>query len=313
MEKIGSIGSSTGMELRHIRYFLAVAEERNFTRAAKKVGIGQPPLSQQIRALEDELGTTLFHRLSHGAELTSAGNAFLPEARAMIAQAERAKRMALLGAKGQVGQLRVGFTSSAVFRPIVPTILRTFHQKYPEVELSLTEGDTTQLLKLLTENKLDAAFVRPGRRNPEGVHVHRFKDEAMMAALPSGHPLAKKRTIRLCALAKEPFVIFPRRAGVSLFDDVTAAFRRSGFDPIIGHEAPQISSVANLVSAELGVSIVPASIAAQIRVRGVIYLPVLGESPVFGLALAIRLNEKSDVVRNFQGLAAVCDEGSLGN
>jgi molybdenum-dependent DNA-binding transcriptional regulator ModE len=114
------------MELRHVRYFLAVAEEQNFTRAAKKVGIGQPPLSQQIRALEDELGAPLFHRLSHGAELTSAGKAFLPEARAMMQQAERAKKIAGLGAKGQVGQLRVGFTSSAVFRPIVPHIIREF-------------------------------------------------------------------------------------------------------------------------------------------------------------------------------------------
>jgi len=108
-------------------------------------------------------------------------------------------------------------------------------------------------------------------------------------------------------------VIFPRRAGVSLFDDVTAACRRSGFDPIIGHEAPQISSVANLVSAELGVSIVPASIAAQIRVKGIIYLPVLGGISRFRISLAIRLNEKSDIVRNFRGLAAACDEGSPGN
>jgi DNA-binding transcriptional LysR family regulator len=301
------------MGILHIRYFLAVAEQRNFTRAAKKVGIGQPPLSQQIRALEAELGTPLFHRFSHGAELTSAGNAFLPEARAMIVQAERAKPMALLGAKGQVGQLRVGFTSSAVFRPIVPTILRTFHQRHPDVGLSLTESDTTQLLKLLTENELDVTFVRPGRKNPDGVDVHRFRAEAMMAVLPSGHPLAKKREIRLPALANEPFVIFPRQAGVSLFDDVTAACQRSGFDPIIGHEAPQISSVANLVSAGLGLSIVPASIAAQIRVKGVVYLPILGEFPVFGLAFATRLDEKSDVVHNFQRLAAACHEGLPGS
>jgi Transcriptional regulator len=134
-----------------------------------------------------------------------------------------------------------------------------------------------------------------------------------MAVLPSGHPLAKERKIRLSALANESFVIFPRQAGVSLFDDVTAACQRSGFDPIIIHEAPQISSVANLVSAELGVSIVPASIAAQIRVKGVVYLPILGEFPVFGLALATRLDEKSDVVHNFRRLAAACHEGLPGS
>jgi DNA-binding transcriptional LysR family regulator len=296
------------MELRHIRYFLAVAEEQNFTRAAKKVGIGQPPLSQQIRALEHELGTPLFHRLSRGAQLTSAGKTFLPEARSLVQQAERAKHMAQLGAKGQVGQLRVGFTSSAIFRPIVPAIVRAFHQHHPEVELSLTESDTTHLLQLLGDNKLDVIFIRPGRRNPEQVNIFRFKDESSMAVLPSTHPLAKRRTIRLSALSKEPLIIFPRTAGASLFDEIIEACRRSGFDPVIAHEAPQISSAPNLVSAGLGVSIVPASIAAQIQVKGVVYLPIVGESPAFGLALAIRLKEKSAAVQNFHQLAAMCRE-----
>jgi DNA-binding transcriptional LysR family regulator len=291
------------MELRHVRYFLAVAEEQNFTRAAKKVGIGQPPLSQQIRALEDELGAPLFHRLSHGAELTSAGKAFLPEAQAMMRQAERAKKIAGLGAKGQVGQLRVGFTSSAVFRPIVPHIIREFHQKHPEVELSLTENDTSGLLKLLAEKQLDSSFIRPGAQNPGGFDVHRFKDESSMAALPLGHPLAKGRTVRLSALCHDPFIIFPRGAGPSLFDGIIESCRRCGFDPLIAHEAPQISSAPNLVAAGLGVSIVPLSIAAQIRVKGVAYLPIVGESPAFGLALAIRVDEKSAVVHNFRSLA----------
>jgi len=291
------------MELRHVRYFLAVAEEQNFTRAAKKVGIGQPPLSQQIRALEDELGVPLLHRLSHGAELTSAGQAFLPEAQAMMRQAERAKKIAGLGAKGQVGQLRVGFTSSAVFRPIVPQIIRDFHKKHPEVELSLTENDTSDLLKLLREEQLDATFIRPGPQNPEGFEVHRFKDESSMVALPSGHPLAKGRTVRLSALSLEPFVIFPRKAGPSLFDEIIKSCRSCGFDPFIVHEAPQISSAPNLVSAGLGVSIVPFSVATQVRVKGVVYLSIVGESPAFGLALAIRVGEKSAVVRNFQKLA----------
>jgi DNA-binding transcriptional LysR family regulator len=297
------------MELRHIRYFLAVAEEQNFTRAAKKVGIGQPPLSQQIRGLENELGAPLFHRLSHGAELTSAGKAFLPEARAMLLQAERAKKMALLGARGQVGHLRVGFTGSAIFLPIVSEIVRTFHNTHPEVELSFTENDTTHLLTLLAEDTLDLSFIRPGRQNPEQVEIYRFRDESAMAVLPSGHELAKKRAIRLSALSNDPFVIFPRIAGASLFDEVIDACRRSGFDPIIAHEAPQISSTPNLVSAGLGVSIVPASIAAQIQFKGVVYLPILGESPSFGLALANRLNEKSTLVRNFLRVVTAYPEG----
>jgi DNA-binding transcriptional LysR family regulator len=291
------------MELRHVRYFLAVAEEQNFTRAAKKVGIGQPPLSQQIRALEDEIGAPLFHRLSHGAELSCAGQAFLPEAQAMMRQAERAKKMAALGAKGQVGQLRVGFTSSAVFHPVVPKIIRDFCEKHPEVEISLIETDTSDLLKLLTEKQLDANFIRPGPKNPAGFDVHRFKDESSMAALLIGHPLAKRRAVKLSALSHEPFVIFPRKAGPSLFDGIIESCRRCGFDPLIAHEAPQISSAPNLVAAGLGVSIVPESIAAQIQVKGVAYLPIVGESPTFGLALAVRVGEKSAVVHNFQKLA----------
>ena len=129
-----------------------------------------------------------------------------------------------------------------------------------------------------------------------------------MAALPLGHPLAKGRTVRLSALSHEPFVIFPRGAGPSLFDGIIESCRRCGFDPLIVHEAPQISSAPNLVSAGLGVSIVPLSIAAQIRVKGVAYLPIVGESPAFGLALAIRVDEKSAVVHNFRSLAVASAE-----
>ena len=218
-------------------------------------------------------------------------------------QAERAKKIAQLGAKGQVGQLRVGFTSSAVFRPIVPQIIRDFHKKYPKVELSLTENDTSNLLRLLAEEQLDATFIRPGRQNPEGFNVHRFKDESSMMALPLGHPLAKGRTVRLSALSHEPFVIFPRKAGPSLFDEIIKSCRSCGFDPLIVHEAPQISSAPNLVSAGLGVSIVPLSVATQIRVKGVVYLSIVGESPAFSLALATRVEEKSAVVHNFLKLA----------
>jgi DNA-binding transcriptional LysR family regulator len=182
-------------------------------------------------------------------------------------------------------------------------MIRDFHKKHPEVELSLTENDTSDLLKLLAEEQLDATFIRPGPQNPEGFDVHRFKDESSMVALPSGHPLAKGRTVRLSALSHEPFVIFPRKAGPSLFDEIIKSCRSCGFDPLIVHEAPQISSAPNLVSAGLGVSIVPFSVATQIRVKGVVYLSIVGESPAFGLALAIRVGEKSAVVHNFQKLA----------
>jgi DNA-binding transcriptional LysR family regulator len=296
------------MELRHLRYFLAVAEELNFTRAAAKVGIGQPPLSQQIRTLEEELGERLFRRLAHGAELTAAGRALLPEARMMIALAQRAKRAAQRGARGEIGQLKIGFTSSASFCPVVSATLRAFRRKYPEIELSLQEADTTRLLEQLSRENIDAVFIRPGRHDAPGARLHRLPDEAMVMALPSRFPLAKSLRLPLSALAGESLLLFPRDVGPSWFDEVINACRQAGFEPILGQEAPQISSVGNLVAAELGVALVPASIAAQVKIKGVKYVAIIGNSPVARLALAVRPKESSVVVQNFVALATSLSE-----
>jgi hypothetical protein len=148
------------MELRHVRYFLAVAEERNFSRAAARVGIGQPPLSQQIKDLEAEVGAPLFHRIPQGAELTAAGHAFLENVRAIPLQAERAIRAARRGARGEIGSLRVGFTSSAPFNPVVTSTIRSFRRAYPDVDLTLEEANTTRLVAGLRDGELDAVFLR---------------------------------------------------------------------------------------------------------------------------------------------------------
>jgi DNA-binding transcriptional LysR family regulator len=291
------------MELRHIRYFLAVAEEMNFTRAAKKVGIGQPPLSQQIRSLEEELGAPLFRRMPRGVELTDSGKVFLPEAQAILAQAERARKIAQRGARGEIGSLRLGFTSSAAFTRIVQEAIRLFRKNYPNVELTLEEEDTTTLLERLSEQTLDAAFIRPGRNDPGGVQVRRLVEETMMIALPSDHRLAKASASTLSALAKEWLLLFPRRAGPGFFDEIVSACRRAGFEPRMGYEAPQITSVGNMIAAGLGVSIVPISIANQVCVAGVKYLKIVGDAPIAPIALAIRPDEQSVTVKNFVTLA----------
>jgi DNA-binding transcriptional LysR family regulator len=291
------------MELRHIRYFLAVAEEMNFTRAAKKVGIGQPPLSQQIRSLEEELGAPLFRRVPRGVELTDSGKVFLPEAQAILAQAERAKKIARRGARGELGSLRLGFTSSAAFTRIVQNTIRVFRENYPNVELTLEEEDTTTLLEGLSEQTLDVAFIRPGRNDPDGVQVHRLFDETMMIALPSNHRLVKASSLPLSAVAKDRFLLFPRSAGPGFFDEIILACRRAGFEPRMGYEAPQITSVGNMIAAGLGVSIVPISIATQVCVAGVKYLKIIGEAPKASIALAIRPDEQSVTVKNFVTLA----------
>ena len=289
------------MELRHIRYFLAVAEEASFTRAALRIGIGQPPLSQQIRNLEREIGAALFRRLPHGAELTAAGAAFLPEARSILAQAERATSAARRAAQGETGNLRVGFTGSAAFNPIVPASIRAFRRRYPDVAVSLVESNSMPLLKRLADEEVDAVFIRPAVTPPDWASMIGLCEENMCIVLPTQHPLASADHLPLLALAAEPFVLFPRAVGLSLYDEVMSSCRAAGFEPIRGQEAPQISSVVNLVAAELGVSVVPASI-QQLRVNGVAYVDIEGSAPVARLALATRGNERSSVVKNFAAI-----------
>src|SRR5580698_1013933 len=160
------------MELRHIRYFLAVAEERNFTRAAARVGIGQPPLSQQIKDLESEVGAALFHRIPQGAELTDAGRAFLEHVRAIPPQAERAVHAARRAARGEIGSLRVVYTVSAPFNPIVTGAIRSFKRAYPDVDLTLEESNTAHLIAGLRENLLDAAFLRSEDLGSDDLQLH---------------------------------------------------------------------------------------------------------------------------------------------
>ena len=290
------------MELRHIRYFLAVAEAGNFTRAAAKLGIGQPPLSQQIRDLEAEVGAVLFHRVPHGAELTAAGLAFLPHARAAIAAAEAARLAAQRAARGETGRLSLGFTASSAFNPAVTGAIRQFRTQWPEVALSLSEMNSDGLMLKLVRGEIDAAFIRPGLEDPKEVRLKRLPDEHMLAALPSSHPLAQRDRVRLADLASEPFVLFPRTVGLSLYDDIVQACREAGFDLLVSQEAPQIPSVVNLVAAGMGVSVVPASI-SKIAVEGVTYRPLEQASPLIArLGLAMLKGQRSPIALNLMNL-----------
>ncbi|RDJ15828.1 LysR family transcriptional regulator [Rhizobium grahamii] len=289
------------MELRHIRYFLAVAEEGNFTRAAAKLGIAQPPLSQQIRDLENEVGASLFHRVPHGAELTAAGNAFLPEGRAAIAAAEKAKLAAQRATRGETGRLALGFTASSAFNTAVSGTIRRFRSQWPDVSLSLTEMNSNWLMEKLQRQEIDVAFIRPGLEDPKDVTLKRLADEPMLIALPAHHPLAKYGKVPLSALAGEPFILFPRTVGLSLYDDIVRGCRDAGFELVVTQEAPQIPSVVNLVAADLGVSIVPASI-AHLALDGVAYRPIEGPPLVARLGLAMLKAQRSRVAANMMSL-----------
>ncbi len=289
------------MELRHLRYFLAVAEELNFRRAAERVGIAQPPLSSQIHDLEAELGVRLFRRVPKGAELTEAGSAFLAEVPSIFERIEHAVHMAQRGGRGEVGQFRVGYTGSTSFNEIVPKALRQFRRAYPEVELALEELNSLQLLDRLAHHRLDAVFIRPAKELPSWAVILSLPSESMVVVVPAEHRLAGCYAIELKELAGEPLIMFSRTLGPALYDEVIEACRQAGFEPTIKQIAPQITSIANLVAVELGVSIVPAR-TANAAVAGVRYIPITGLAPVARLALATRADDRSVITSNFVAL-----------
>ncbi|QSR20388.1 LysR family transcriptional regulator [Novosphingobium sp. KA1] len=285
------------MELRHIRYFLAVAEERHFTRAAQRLGIGQPPLSHQIKDLEAEVGTPLFHRIPQGAELTDAGRAFEDRVRpipAIVADAVSAARRA---AAGETGSIRVGFTGSAAFNPRVPQAIRIYRRRFPDVELSLAEHNSIGLVEGLKNGSLDVAFLRPDAVDKRDLRLFHLADEPLIAALASAR-MPHGEPISLSQLAHDPFILTPRALGPTLFDATLEGCRRAGFEPMLGQSAPQVASVLALVAAELGVALVPESM-REASFKGVTYHDLEGDSPMVSLALATRADERSPTVAAF--------------
>ncbi len=289
------------MELRHIRYFLAVAEECNFTRAAARLGIGQPPLSLQIKDLEAEMGVQLFHRLPHGAELTEAGQAFLEAVKAIPKRAADAVCAAQRAARGETGHLGLGVTGTAALNPIVPASIRSFRRSFPDVELSLEEASTAALLAGLLELRLDAVIFRPGETHPEGLRIQHLADEPLVVALPAAHAAAKgPGGVSLEMLRNDPLIL--TLPATYLRDAALKACRNAGFEPVLGLGAPHIASILSLVSAEFGVSLVPSCI-RQLNVKGVVYRTILAPAPRVGLAIAYREKRPPQPAVNFGKLA----------
>jgi len=291
------------MELRHLRYFVAVAEEGHITRAAERLGIQQPPLSQQIKALERELDAQLFHRKPRGVELTPAGRALLDEARAILARVEEAVAATRRAARGEAGRIGIGFTSSASFHPFVPRAIRVFREQHPLVDLALEESGTVELVEALRGQAIDVAFVRSPVSESADLTIRPLLEEPMVAALPSGHRLsAAADALPLAALAGEIFILYRRPVGPGLHDAIIAACDRAGFSPLIGQEAPRMLSTLSLVAAGLGVTVVPASM-SRLEMEGVAYRRLYSSAQLTApLNLAYRRNEISAAVRRFVGL-----------
>lgn len=289
----------TNMELRHLRYFVAVAEERHITRAAERLGIQQPPLSQQIRALEAELQVQLFRRKPRGVELTQAGEALLGEARAILQQVEHAVAATRRTAEGEEGRVGLGFTSSASFHPFVPRAIRRYRERYPRVALRLEESGTGELVAAIREERLDAAFVRSPIGEAEGIAVHAVLQEPMVAALPAGHPLASavETPLALAALAAETFILYRRPLGPGLYDAIIAACQRAAYSPNIGQEAPRMLATLSLVAAGLGVTLVPQSM-RLLGVPGIVCRALDASAGLHApLNLAFRRNESAAAAR----------------
>jgi len=291
------------MELRHLRYFVAVAEEGHITRAAARLGIQQPPLSQQIRALETELEVQLFRRKPRGVELTQAGEALLAEARMILDRVEHAILSARRTARGNAGRIGLGFTSSASFHPFVPRIIREFREASPLVSLTLEEAGTSELVGGLRAERIDAAFVRSPIGAVAELDVHSVLEEQMVAALPAGHRLAGRTTrLPLAALEEETFILYRRPLGPGLYDAIIAACQRAGYSPHIGQEAPRMLATLSLVAAGLGVTLIPASM-RRMGIEGVAYRPLDHKAGLIApLNLACRRGESAPAVRRFIAL-----------
>jgi len=281
------------MELRHLRYFVAVAREGHITRAAEKLRMQQPPLSQQIRALEREIDAALFVRHPRGVTLTDAGRSFLVDAEAILAQVEQAKMRAGRTARGETGRIAVGFTTSAPFHPLVARAIREFRAKRPDVSFVLEESSSGELVSALRDERLDIAFIRSGLVDPAGIDVHALLHEDTAVAFPARHPLAKRSRLSLKDLAEETFILYRRSDGRGLYDVIIAACSEAGFSPHVGQEAPRIVSTLNLVAAGLGITIVPASL-SRLPLEGVTYRPLHGKPALrVPLILACRHDERS--------------------
>ena len=299
------------MELRHLRYFLAVAESLNFSRAAEILHIAQPPLSQQIQQLEAELGFQLFHRTKRRVQLTAAGELFQRETQQLFQQLEQAIEKGQQASRGEVGQLAIGFVSSAAYN-VLPPILQRIRQTVPGVILELQELTTNQQLQLLHQGKIDVGFVRPpvakmNDKTNTGIQSKIIFQEPLIVALSAAHPLAQQETVEVRSLQSEPFILFPRHLAPGLHDPIISLCQQAGFSPQVVQEAIQMQTIVSLVAAEMGVAIVPSSL-QNLQRRGVVYKPFIDIVPIVEIALIWQSPSSSTVERFLQISLDTCIE-----
>lgn len=284
------------MELRHLRYFITVAEELHFGRAAQRLHMAQPPLSQQIRQLEKELGVQLFQRTKRSVQLTDAGQVFLVEAQRILVQVAQAVLTAQQASRGEIGQLVVSFVSSAAYN-VLPKTLQVFRVSFPDVNLILHELTTDKQLQGLRDGWIDLGFLRPPVED-DTLNIATIFQESLVVALPENHPLSVQKQIPLKALINELFILFPRHLGPKLYDQIVSLCQQAGFSPKVIQEAIQMQTIVSLVAAEIGIALVPASL-QNLQRTGVIYRAIQEATPQAEIAVIWRCNDLSPVLQQF--------------
>ncbi|HEY9876295.1 MAG TPA: LysR family transcriptional regulator [Candidatus Obscuribacterales bacterium] len=291
------------MELRHLRYFVTLAEELHFGRAAERLHMAQPPLSQQIRQMEVELGFQLFHRTKRTVQLTEAGQVFLEESLRILRQLEQAMQRGRQISRGEMGQLAIAFVASAAYN-VLPEVLRTFRAAVPGVTLQLQELTTEQQLQWLKEGRIDVGFLRPPVLDDTFSSEIIF-EEPLMVTLPVNHRLALSEKVSLRELVREPFILFPRSQAPGLYDQIISLCQQADFSPIVAQEAIQMQTIVSLVAAEMGIAIVPASL-QNLQRTGVVYKAVEELTPKVAIAMMWRSRDTSPATQRFLEVARQC-------
>jgi len=284
------------MELRHLRYFVAVAEHMNFRRAAEHLQMTQPPLSQQIKQLERELGFDLFHRQGRSIELTPAGATFLHDARRVLAQVERGVEHARSAARGHSGKLRIGFVGTVAYT-FLPRILRRFRVDFPAVEVTLHELPSSRQIDALHNTQIDIGLCRMATTATPQIHTEVIYQEGLCAVLPREHPLSAKPDLSLADLQDEAFVLFPPYLGAELHTHILRVCAEFGFTPTVRQHAIQMTTIVGLVAAGIGVSVLPRAV-MTLPHQDVHYRPLEKVAPVNVYSLW-RRDTRNPVLRHF--------------
>jgi DNA-binding transcriptional LysR family regulator len=284
------------MDLRHLRYFVAVAEESHFGRAAKRLHVSQPPVSLAIREMETELGLLLFERTSRRTVLTPIGQELLRDARAVLARMDAMHEHALRAASGQIGSIALGFISLANYS-FLPDTYQRFHEAFPGIKISLSESTSDVILAELEKGTLDVGYVFAPVASPVLAYRPLLR-ERLIVALPASHPLAERDRIPMKSLADENFLIFPRQYSPLVFDTIVGFCAQHGFSPRIAQEARQMQTIVSLVSGGAGVALVPDCL-RHLQRDGVVYRPLAGAVPNIETGIAWRKLDDSRIVAEF--------------